>query len=343
MQVSFARLRIRDVARWLAFLFALALFARLLLGAEGAGALSLLRQRGPVLLVGLVPFFVFEVIDTAAWRRLIQPLGYAPRFLSLLRARLSAEAVNLTLPAGAAVSEAVTPSLLFRVGGIAIGDGVVALAARRWTVLRAHSAYLALAALAGAATLSNGRPSIPWLLLFFAGVALAVSVGLQRLFEEKSGSTRVESLLERLPGRLHRSFAKRRAAFVAVDRRFELFARAEKARWPAVTAIYLCAWMVEAAETLLLLRLLGARISFLQVFPIEAALSFVRSVAFVAPAGLGIQDLGYVTLLEGTPRPVVLAFVALKRGKELFWAAIGYLAMLQAGKAQLAVAPEVST
>ena len=141
-QVIFARIRLRDVVRWLGLALALALLAKLLLGPEGVIGLSLLRDRGPVVLVGLLPFLAFELIDTAVWRRLIRPLGYAPRYLSLLRTRISAEAVNLTLPAGSALAEAITPSLLQRGCGIAIRDGVVALAARRWTVLRAHAVYL---------------------------------------------------------------------------------------------------------------------------------------------------------------------------------------------------------
>jgi uncharacterized membrane protein YbhN (UPF0104 family) len=127
-----------------------------------------------------------------------------------------------------------------------------------------------------------------------------------------------------------------------VDGRFEVFARSEGADWLASTAIYFAAWMVEATETFLLLRLLGAQVSFLEVFPIEATLSFVRSAAFLAPAGLGVQDLGYVALLPAVPHPVVLAFVASKRGKELLWAAVGYLALL-AWKAPAPLAQEAST
>jgi uncharacterized membrane protein YbhN (UPF0104 family) len=53
-----------------------------------------------------------------------------------------------------------------------------------------------------------------------------------------------------------------------------------------------------------------------------------RHVMFLLPAGLGAQDAGYVAFLAalGVPNPVSLgaAFVVLKRGKELLWAAVGY-------------------
>jgi hypothetical protein len=54
-----------------------------------------------------------------------------------------------------------------------------------------------------------------------------------------------------------------------------------------------------------------------------------------------VQDLGYVTLFASLPRPLVLAFIAAKRGKELFWAAAGYL-MLLAQRSPQPLAEEVS-
>jgi uncharacterized membrane protein YbhN (UPF0104 family) len=56
--------------------------------------------------------------------------------------------------------------------------------------------------------------------------------------------------------------------------------------------------------------------------------SLVRNVVFVVPAGLGIQDAGYAACFGalGVPEAASLgaAFVLLKRGKELFWIALGY-------------------
>jgi hypothetical protein len=62
---------------------------------------------------------------------------------------------------------------------------------------------------------------------------------------------------------------------------------------------------------------------------IEASASILRAVAFFAPAGVGVQDIGYLTLLGGTdPQAAVIAtgFVLVKRGREVLTMAIGYLA-----------------
>jgi uncharacterized membrane protein YbhN (UPF0104 family) len=54
----------------------------------------------------------------------------------------------------------------------------------------------------------------------------------------------------------------------------------------------------------------------------------IRNIAFVSPAGLGIQDLGYAGLLQvfGVPDwlSVAATFTVLKRSKELLWSAAGY-------------------
>jgi hypothetical protein len=78
-----------------------------------------------------------------------------------------------------------------------------------------------------------------------------------------------------------------------------------------------------------ILRVLGAPLGFRDVIAFEAGLALVRHLVFFLPAGLGVQDLGYVAFLGalGLPRAALFAaaFVVLKRVKEAVWVAIGYL------------------
>jgi uncharacterized membrane protein YbhN (UPF0104 family) len=68
---------------------------------------------------------------------------------------------------------------------------------------------------------------------------------------------------------------------------------------------------------------------------LQSALSLVRSAVFVVPAGVGVEDAGYALLLKalGVADDVsmVLAFVMLKRVKELCWVGVGYAALLLQG------------
>ena len=69
-------------------------------------------------------------------------------------------------------------------------------------------------------------------------------------------------------------------------------------------------WFAEAGETWVLLRLLGVDLSFAAVLAFEPVVSFARSAAFFIPAGLGVQDAGYMAFLRqagGTPRGAGLA------------------------------------
>jgi hypothetical protein len=57
--------------------------------------------------------------------------------------------------------------------------------------------------------------------------------------------------------------------------------------------------------------------------------------AFFAPSGLGVQDMGYMAFFTalGLPDAGALgaAFVLLKRSKEILWVAIGYLLLFLSG------------
>src|SRR5262249_2109053 len=97
--------------------------------------------------------------------------------------------------------------------------------------------------------------------------------------------------------------------------------------WQA-TFLYVVAWLLESVETWSILALLGAQVPFLTVLAFEPALAFLRSAAFFTPAGLGPQDLGYLAFLGGGP--AAYAFIAIKRLKELFWAAVGWALLLAA-------------
>jgi uncharacterized membrane protein YbhN (UPF0104 family) len=101
--------------------------------------------------------------------------------------------------------------------------------------------------------------------------------------------------------------------------------------WGLVPSVllYMLGWFVRSLETFLFLRLLGADAPLTAAMVIETALILVRALAVPVPAGLGVQDLGYVLSLKalGVPDPTTLgaAFVLLKRGKDVFWIAAGFL------------------
>jgi hypothetical protein len=80
-------------------------------------------------------------------------------------------------------------------------------------------------------------------------------------------------------------------------------------------------------------------LSFAAVLAFEPVVSFARSAAFFIPAGLGVQDAGYMAFLQraGIPDAVnrAAAFVLLKRFKELVWIAVGWILLLATRRSSL--------
>jgi putative membrane protein len=83
--------------------------------------------------------------------------------------------------------------------------------------------------------------------------------------------------------------------------------------------LHALSWVASGAGSWLALQLMGARLSFWQVLTLESLLSAVRSVAFMTPGGIGIQEGAYVLVapLFGLPPESALALSLLKRAKDM--------------------------
>src|SRR5262249_6081423 len=105
-------------------------------------------------------------------------------------------------------------------------------------------------------------------------------------------------------------------------------------------------WLVEAAEALVILRLLGVDISFAAVLAFEVVVALLRSLAFMVPAGLGVQDAGYVAFFAafGIPDAATLGFalVLINRVKEIFCIAVRFLLFLVLGDMPASAATPVT-
>jgi uncharacterized membrane protein YbhN (UPF0104 family) len=201
--------------------------------------------------------------------------------------------------------------------------------------MRTHAAYIALSVALGYGVLAArsssliGAQGLPWLVLASAAVPLALSFAMSQSLTGGVFVAKLHGALARIPSaRLRAWLSSRRARFQETDDCFRRFRTAPPARTRAATLLIFTQWLVESLETLVILRVLGVDIGFIEVMSFEAALSLLRSFAFFAPAGIGVQDVGYVAFLGGAGIPnaaaIAAAFVMLKRAKEIFWIAVGY-------------------
>jgi uncharacterized membrane protein YbhN (UPF0104 family) len=303
---------------------------------------SVLAAIGPAAALVFIPQTVSMALDAVAWGRVLRRLGDEVGFVHLARARVAAEFMAITLPGGPIVADGTLSVMLTRWSGVRPPDAVAAVAARKLMIWRAHAACLMLAGLGTLAGLGSAvtRQPLLWGSLLAGAVAVTlVSVLLGWLVGAGRPAERLHALLLRVPSRRLRAAMERGASrFQDTDARLAVAARTRVVR---AQLLYVVAWVARAAEPWVILHLAGAPLSFVDVLAAEAVVGVVRSLAFVVPAGLGVQELGYAMFLRlgGAPDPAALtaALAILRRTREAFWATAGY-ALLWGGSGR-AVAP----
>ncbi len=300
---------------------------------------ALLAGLGGLAALVLLPQLVAFSVETWGWRRALVSAGHRVSFVSLLVVRVSSEALGQALPGGALVGETLKPALLARGCGLSFGAGVGATAHRKVLRIGAHGIYVVSAALIGMAAL--GSASRAWTgtsLLAPATIAIGCALlggafGASVLLGRGRFATSIYSLSLRLPSRrLRAGLRKKLSSFTESDRHSSaLFSLGPRKTALPILACGL-AWLCEALESWLILALLGAQLGFSSVLGVDMAVSLARQTLFLLPAGVGVQDAGYMSALSalGVPDAATLgaAFIALKRGKEVFWIAMGFAALL---------------
>lgn len=326
---------LRHATQLLPALLSLGLLGWVLRSADLSRALELVRGLGPWLPLLLLPNLAAVLLETCGWWLSFERLGGRPAFRGLLSVRLIADALMLGLPSGSVISETVLPWLLKRRCFVPTEHGIVATVARKFFVVASHGLFLGVATLIAwpllerASRTTIGRVGLPALLL---GTAVALVVAALLLLTATALGNladRLRRVLDRLVGRWMGSWLERNALrFQRTDDALARFFRRPLGLAPVVL-LYFGGWFVRALETLLFLRLVGVDAPLGAVMVIEASLILVRALAVPVPGGLGVQDLGYVLCLRalGVPDPATIgaAFVLLKRGKDVFWIATGFL------------------
>lgn len=282
------------------------------------------------------PALLALTLECVGWSRVFQSLGQRVAIRPLVRVRLMTEAVAQTLPLGVIWAESLKPMLLGRHSGVPASRAVAGLVARKYLLVSSQALYVAMLSAFGFTTLCRlslsltGHRELAWGAFAVSGVLCLIALGLCGTFARGSAAERVLRALRRIPNsRWQRALLRREASFTSTDRLTEHYFALSFARTTVAPGVFfLCGWLCEALESFLILKLLGVELDFFALASIEVLLSFLKNVLFVLPAGIGVQDIGYVSCLSalGVPDALTIgaAFSTLKRGKELFWAAVGY-------------------
>jgi uncharacterized protein (TIRG00374 family) len=333
----------RHGLRLLPALASLALLAWTLRSADLERALRIVHSLGPWLPLLLLPNLLAVLAEAFGWWLSFDRFGPRPRFRSLVSVRVIVDALMLGLPSGSVLSETIQPWLLKRRCGVPTEHGIVATIARKFFVVVSHGMFLAVATLLAwpllerASRSTIGRVGLPALLLATALTLVAVAVLLVTATARGQVADRLHRVLDRYVGRWMGAWLERNALrFQRTDDALARFFRNPAGLVPCVL-LYTLGWLVRALETLLFLHLVGVSIPLAAAMVIETALILVRALAVPVPAGLGVQDLGYLLSLKALsvpdPTTVGAAFVLLKRGKDVFWITLGYV-LLSLGRSK---------
>ena len=324
----------KRLLRALVVVLSAALFVRVLWVADLRNVAGLLADVGPLALLAVVPYGVAVTLDTAGWAAILRGLEARVATWRLLRLRLSTEAVQLSFPGGPILAEGLKVWFLSRTFGVAIPEGSASLAVKKTLQIGTEGVYLLTAAVVAGSALPEG--SGLRVVLFGLGIlATLVSAGMIAVLLSGRVAERLFRLLRRVPvARVQTWMIAREVAFMDTDQHVRAVLQSHVPGLAVAFLWILAGWFAEAGETWVLLKLLGIDLSFAAVLAFEPVVSFARSAAFFIPAGLGVQDAGYMAFLRqaGTPDAVnrAAAFVLLKRFKEVVWIAIGWILLLTA-------------
>ncbi len=263
---------------------------------------QVLSEAGPAALAVLFLYPFICLWDVAAWRFLFpSELTGRVRFSDLFWIRLAGEALNNVTPFLDIGGEPLKAHLVARRFGLTLSISAAITVVAKTAILIAQAVFMLLGAL-----LSYKFLSLP------PGQRLQLSMALTVICTVFVGFLVLQ----------------RKGAFgrfnVEIGR---LYARQGGRFWGAAS-LNLLGWISGGVETWLFCRLLGLNVSLLEGVMIEALLQLIRTASFFIPMNLGVQEGGLAFFFHAMGRDPVtgVAVSLLKRGRQLLWIGVGFLA-----------------
>jgi putative membrane protein len=279
---------------------------------EGAGSIvALLSHAGWILLL-LVPMQLLPMLlDVLGWRVLIAaPLRLAPLYLiACIR-----QAINRLLPVANVGGEIVGVRLLSQ-RGLSVTTAAASVVVELMLGLIAQYLFVAVGAVCWVARGGNARIAHGLM------VGLAVSLPLLALMVVVARHGQIFERVERLARRFLGGWLPEDALADKGSRLDEdiLATFAGHGRVGRSLAWQLSAFLVGSAEVWFALRWLGHPVGVPDALVLESLMQAAKSVFFVVPAGLGVQEAGLIGagLLVGVSPEAALALSLAKRMREI--------------------------
>jgi uncharacterized protein (TIRG00374 family) len=286
--------------------------------AEIANAFTTLGWLAPI---ALLPYGLVYVFDTLGWKYAFGREGAPAPFGTLFLIRWAGESINSVFASAYIGGEAVKVRLLQKRGASAMHAASSVVAGKTAQIL-AQVGFIAIGALCGAANLPRESPARFGMLA--VTVAAMLLVGLLFWMQSHGMFTGLLAITNRLG--LHIKALKTRVESLReLDQKIFDFYRTDRANFLRSTGSYLCGWMSDSLEILLVSHLLGMPVDWSQAIAVEAFISVAKAMGIFGPGAIGVQESGVVFLfyLFGLPAALGVSYAILRRGRELVYALIG--------------------
>jgi putative membrane protein len=311
----------------IALVLGLAVMIVLIVRDGGPSILTLLTSAGWVLLL-LVPLHALPlVLDVLGWRMLIKRIARAPAVATLFWIATVREAIDRLLPV-ANIGGEIAGIRMLAAEGVEGPAAAASVVIELLLTLVSQYLFITLGVVLALRSTHSSQP--------LGGYALGLGSGLA-LIALLAALLRYGSVFERLEALFQRIMRMGRGAlppsWVAAEspaeanggwKRLDASIRSlygARGRLALTVFWQLCGLVSGTLETWLTLRWLGHPIDFDDSVALESLTQAVRQFIFLVPAGLGIQEAGFVglgTLLGLTP-DVAITLSLVKRMREILF------------------------
>lgn len=281
----------------------------------------------------LIPYGIVYMADTCGWRfafvtRALSAVG----FWTLYRVRWCGEAVNNVVPSAYVGGEAVKVYLLAK-RGVDAGDSTASVIVGRSLQTLTQVIFIAMGSAAFIALAPAESGVRTALAIVLAGSVVAV-IALFWLQTRGLFAMAFRALSQF--GVSLASLESRAPKWRRVDELVMEFYRGERRRVIGSAGGYLCGWLLDTMDILLVSWLVGMPISWTQALAIEAFIGVSKVLGLFVPGAIGVQESGIalVCRLAGLPDALGLSYAIIRRGREVVYASIGWV-LLYADEASL--------
>lgn len=309
----------------LLFLAGLSLFVWLITSAGLHAILKSFQQVGWPIIFLFVPYLLVYLFDAVGWQ---STFHHRPRELSFLRlflVRTAGESLNNTLPSAYLGGEPVKAVLLKRFH-VDMAEAASSVIAAKTTMTIAQIMFIILGF--GAFYLAAERSiEIPGLL---PGILVLLGIGVFGIGVlvrwQRTGFTRPLMRLAEKIGFLARKLKRYQEGLLRLDANLSRFHAGDGGKFWVSTAWFLGGWIVGTFEVYLFGLLFDIPLSLLDAVAIEALSTMVRSMGFIIPGSVGVQEGGIVLLFLAVGQTTLagISFSLVRRLRELVWIGLGF-------------------